>query len=454
LLPHGCQGFGSAGVQPTAIALGARPPFSLLEVFLQVPGPVAPLPRPSQVKRTRIFYGWYVVAAIGLITTTSSGLAFYNLSILLAAFVSERGFPVALASSATATFFLASGIGGAIAGRLVDHIDARFVIAVNASIGAIVLGSVGLLDEVWQLFLFHIVFGLAQGSSGLVPVTTVLARWFNVRRALAFSIASTGLSLGGIVIAPIVALAVQELGLAKAAPYMGATLFLGIVPVTLLLLRPSPQAMGLAPDGVPLREADAPERVGQGSTSFAAAVRTRYFYTLSIAYLCLLGAQVGAIAHLYRLVSGRAGPETAALAIASMAAASTIGRLLGGLITLRLPVRAFALGLMLQQALGLACLALSFDPVFVLASVVLFGLTIGNSLMMHPLLLAETFGTRDYGRIYSTSQLLTITGVAGCPALIGILNEMSDGYTAPFLVAAALSLLGLAVLAPSGIKRR
>ena len=51
----------------------------------------------------RVFYGWYVVAAALVITTTTSGLAFYNLSILLAAFVAERGFPVALASSATAT---------------------------------------------------------------------------------------------------------------------------------------------------------------------------------------------------------------------------------------------------------------------------------------------------------------------------------------------------------------
>jgi MFS family permease len=418
---------------------------------LQVPDPVAPRPPPAP--RARIFYGWYVVAAIALMTTTSSGLAFYNLSILLAAFVSERGFPVALASSATATFFLASGIGGAIAGRLVDRIDARLVIAVNASIGALVLGSVGLLYELWQLFLFHLVFGLAHGSSGLVPVTTVLARWFNVRRALAFSVASTGLSLGGIVVAPIVAFAIQELGLAKAAPYMGAALFLGIVPVTLLLLRPSPQSMGLAPDGVPRPPADGQEPGGQGSTAFAAAVRTRYFYAVSAAYLCLLGAQVGAIAHLYRLVSGRAGVETAALALAVMAAASTVGRLLGGLLTLRLPVRTFALALMAQQAIGLACLALSFDPLLVLASVVLFGLTIGNSLMMHPLLLAETFGTRHYGRIYSTSQLLTIIGVAACPALIGLHYEVSGGYLAPFLGAAALSVLGFALLALSGTGR-
>ena len=244
-----------------------------------------------------------------------------------------------------------------------------------------------------------------------------------MRRALAFSVASTGLSLGGIVIAPIVAVGIQRLGLVGAAPYMGAALFLGVVPVTLLVLRPSPQAMGLAADGAPLASSKA-NTPALGSTPFAEAIRTRYFYAVSIAYLFLLGAQVGAIAHLYRLVSGRTGVETAALALASMAMASTIGRLLGGLITLRLPVRTFALALMAAQAVGLALLAVSFEPVLVLSSVALFfGLTIGNSLMMHPLLLAETFGTRDYGRIYSTSQLVTMAGVAGCPALIGMVYE-------------------------------
>ena len=109
---------------------------------------------------------------------------------------------------------------------------------------------------------------------------------------------------------------------------------------------------------------------------------------------------------------------------------------------------------MAAQALGLALLAISFEPLLVLSSVVLFGLTIGNSLMMHPLLLAETFGTRDYGRIYSTSQLVTMAGVAGCPALIGIVYEMSGGYAAPFLGVAALTMIGFAVLASCRSMRR
>ena len=110
------------------------------------------------------------------------------------------------------------------------------------------------------------------------------------------------------------------------------------------------------------------------------------------------------------------------------------------------PSRAFALGLMVMQAAGLAVLAVAEDPVQILAGTVLFGVTMGNSLMMHPLLLAERFGTRDYGRIYSTSQLVTVVGVAGCPPLIGLLYEASGGYAVPFLAVAGLTLVGLAVL--------
>jgi MFS family permease len=202
------------------------------------------MPAPS-----RVFYGWYVVAAVLVITTAISGLAFYNLSILLAAFVAEYGFPVRLASSATATFFIAGGIGGVVAGRLVDRFDVRYVIVAGATMGALALALAGTLREVWQLFAFHVVFGLSHGVMGLVPVMTVIARWFNVRRSLAFSIGSTGLSLGGILVAPFLALAMERYGLAGSAPWMGVALFLGVVPITLLVLRPSPQAMGLHPDG-------------------------------------------------------------------------------------------------------------------------------------------------------------------------------------------------------------
>jgi cyanate permease len=119
-----------------------------------------------------------------------------------------------------------------------------------------------------------------------------------------------------------------------------------------------------------------------------------------------------------------------------------------------IPSWPFALVLMVMQAAGLAVLAVAEDPAQILAGTVLFGVTMGNSLMMHPLLLAERFGTRDYGRIYSTSQLITVIGLAGCPPLIGLLYDASGSYMVPFLVVAALSAVGFVVLAIFGAVRR
>ena len=340
-----------------------------------------------------------------------------------------------------------------IAGRLVDRIDARVVIVVAASIGALALASAGLLRELWQLYAFHVVFGLCHGASGLVPVTTVVARWFSVRRALAFSIASTGLSFGGILVAPFVALAVERLGLAGAAPWLGLALFLGIVPVTLIVLRPSPGALGLEPDGVLPTDRGTTRRRSPPSPSprpSAAATSTPCRWPI-----CSCSApRSGRIAHFYRLASTRTGVATAALALSVLAGSSTIGRLAGGWIMLKVPVLPFALALMLMQAVGLALLAVAEDRAQILIGTVAFGVTMGNSLMMHPLLLAERFGTRDYGRIYSTSQLITVLGVASCPALIGVLYEAADGYALPFLAATGVTLVGFAVLGLFGSARR
>jgi len=399
---------------------------------------VPPLQRP-------IFYGWYIVAGVFLITLTTSGLVFYNLSILLAAFVAERGFPVGLASTATASFFVAGAIGGAVAGRLVDRIDPRVVIVTGATASALALASAGALREVWQLVAFHVVFGFCHGASGLVPLTTLVARWFSARRALAFSIAASGLSFGGIALAPVVALAIGRMGLAGASPWLGLALWLGTVPVALLVLRASPAAMGLEPDGA--ASPPGARKVEQPAVAFAEARRSGYFFAVSVAYLFLLGAQVGAIAHFYRLASTRLGTAAAAFAISALAGSSTLGRIAGGWLMLYVSARHFALAMMVMQAVGLLMLALAQDPVQLAIGTVVFGVTMGNSLMLHPLLLAERFGTRDYGRIYSTSQLVSVIGVAGCPALIGLLYEASGGYGAPFAVAAGLTMVGFLVLA-------
>lgn len=397
----------------------------------------------------RLFYGWYIVLAIGFVLTTTAGLAFYNLSVLLDAFIREQGFPVALTSGATGSYFLASGVGGVVAARLMERTDPRHVMIAGASVCSVALATVGELHRAWQLFAFHVLFGFCYGCCGLVPATTIVARWFEARRPLALSIASTGLSLGGIVVTPLSVYLINRQGLSGAAPWLGLGFFLGVVPVTALVVRSSPDQMGLEPDG--RGRADGVARLRPVHTvPLAKAWRSRFFIATTAAYMLTLGAQVGGIAHLFRLASDRTTGETAATAVAFLAAASVSGRLTGGWLLLRISTRAFAFVMFAVQAAGLALLSVSASPTALLLAAMLFGISIGNVLMLQPLMLVEAFGVRDYGRIYSLGQLLTAFGVAGGPALVGLTAQMSGDYVFPYLLVAAVSLVGLTVLALAG----
>jgi MFS family permease len=298
------------------------------------------------------------------------------------------------------------------------------------------------------LFAFYIVFGLAYGGCGLVPTTTIVARWFEARRALALSVASTGLSLGGVVFTPVAALLILKLGLAGAAPWIALTFFLGVVPATYWIVRASPQSMGLEPERAARADGAPPASVP--SITFAQAWRSRFFLAVAGTFLFSLGSQVGGIAHVYRLVNTRADVETATIAVALLAISSLVGRLAVGWMLVRVSSRTMTFAIIAVQTVTLLVLAGAMGSTFLLVMSGMFGLTSGSLLMMQPLLLAEAFGVREYGRIYSMSQLVGVVGYALGPALAGFLYATAGGYGVPYLAMAAGSLAGMLFLALSG----
>ena len=89
-------------------------------------------------------------------------------------------------------------------------------------------------------------------------------------------------------------------------------------------------------------------------------------------------------------------------------------------------------------------LAFADTTTTIFAAIILFGATVGNILMLQPLLIAERFGVRDYPRIYSRAQLYALVGTAGGPLLLGWLHDLSGDYELSYMVAGLCS--GAAVL--------
>ncbi len=399
-----------------------------------------------------VYYGWWVVAAVFVTMATTAGIGFYNLSVLLGAFSEER-FDVSEVSGATATFFLASGFAGMAVGRLIEIYDARYVVAISGALGALVFAFVGSITEVWQLYFFYALFGVLYAGCALVPATTLVARWFARRRAVALSMASTGLSIGGIVFAPLSAWIIQTQGLEIAGHWLAIMFFVGVVPAALFVMRPSPQSMGLRIDGDPPL-ADGEQDGPPDGVPMAVAIRSRFFIGVTAAYVFAMMAQVGALSHQFRLVTVREDAALAAIAVSVLAASSIVGRLLGGFALSRLPIRTFTLAFMAMQAVGLTAFAFAQGVVALMASSVLFGVTVGNILMLQPLLLGEAFGLRDYGRIFALSQMFGTVGVAAGPALVGVVYDLAGGYSPAYLAVAAASVVALTIFAVSGAVRQ
>ena len=399
------------------------------------------MPRPAETRlRTDRFPGWRVVTGCFIVLTTSSGLGFYGLAVYLNALSNERGWDVASISLATTLFFFVAGVVGVWSARLIARYDVRLVVSIGAVVGGVALGTLGYVDREWQLFVVYGVFATGWALGGLVPMTTVVTRWFHARRGVALSVASTGLSAGGILITPGAKWLLDRQGLEAGTPWLGLVYILGIVPFTYWLIRPDPAALGWMPDGERVVVGSGPIRLS--GTPYREAISSRFFIGLTIGYILALGSQVGGIQQLVKLVEERTTADTAALATLVLAGTSVVARLIGGRLVASVPMTAFTAGLAAFQMFAMVGLAVASSTLGIFGSIVLFGATIGNILMLQPLLIAERFGIRDYPQIYSRAQLFALVGTAGGPLLLGWLHDLSDGYRTAYLVAAACSLAG------------
>lgn len=378
----------------------------------------------------------------------NSGLAFYGLSVYLNAFSKEQDWPLSSISFAITIFFVVGGLFGLFAARLIVRFDVRSVIIAGAFIGGASLAAVGQVTAQWQLYIAYAFFAVGYALCGLVPMTTVVTRWFHQKRSVALSVASTGLSVGGIVITPFAKQLIDDNQLAASTPWLGLAFVVIIVPVTLLLVRPDPVADGFAPDG---------ERLAKGATPpapvgvpYSVATDTRFYRAVTYGYVLALGSQVGGIQQLVKLVEDRTDESTAQFAITALAATSVVARLVGGRLVSIMPMMRFTVILAGLQTLAMIGLGLSQPTALIFLSIVLFGVTIGNLLMLQPLLIAERFGVLDYPRIFGRSQAITIVGVAGGPLLIGWLFDVFGSYEVPYLAAAVVSAAGASILSRAG----
>lgn len=392
------------------------------------------IPAQSDTRR----YGWVIVGTMMLVQTVSSGLGFHNMAVYMSRLSAELDAPVGQISVAVSLFFVASGVAGLFVASLLGRYHVRTIMVVGAVISGAALASVGLVTEIWQIYALFTVFGAGSAGISVVIATTLITQWFpGPERSSALAITSTGLSLGGVVLTPFSAYFINTQGVAEAMPWLGLTLVTLIVPLS-LFMRHAPGS-----DQTPSVRANQDSAV-----LLKSAVASRFYILMAVAYVLIMAAQVGGIAHLYGRVERIADFQAAAYAVQALAICSISGRFFGGWLVSRIPIRKFALGNQCLQALGLMCIALAPSANMAIAAAGLFGLSIGNLLMIQPLWLAEVYPIQIYARVFARANAISVLGLAFGPFAMGVIFDSVGGttYLYAYLAAVASSLIALVLV--------
>jgi MFS family permease len=390
----------------------------------------------------RRFHGWRVLAAAFVLAVCGWGIGFYGPPIYLHAVHAARGWSLALVSTAVTTHFL---VGAIIVANL-PALYRRFGLATVTKLGGLALaaGVIAWSTAVapWQLFAATIVSGAGWAASGGAAINAIVSTWFVRTRPAALSMAYNGASIGGVVFSPLWVAAIDGLGFPTAATVIGVVIALTIWILAERLFSRTPQQMGLAPDG---DAPGAPVAVRAATPVSAASLwRDRRFLTLAGGMTIGLFVQVALVAHLFSLLVPALGAQLAGVAMGAATAFAIAGRtLVGWLMPAGADRRAIACANYVVQIAGsLAFLAAAGTNVpLLLVGVLLFGVGIGNTTSLPPLIAQAEFAEADIGRVVSLIVAISQAAYAFAPAAFGVIRELSGAEAVavtPFFATAAL----------------
>ena len=379
------------------------------------------------------YAGWRVVFACYVAAVFCWGYGLYGHGVYLAELNRLHGWPIALMSSATTAFYLLTAALVVFISDALTRLGPRRVILTGACcfVGAVAL--LAFITELWQLYAIYLLMSFGAASMHVGSISNVVGLWFERQRGLALSLALNGASSGGILITPALVLAIAQFGFADAMKGSAILMALVLLPIIALWIRRPTAVAAARPAGV------APVATRRS------ALRSLAFWSVAAPFAMALTTQVGFLVHQITMLEPVLGRTRAGLSVATLTVCAIIGRFALGAFANRLDMRRFTAWSVLSQAVALAVVAITGNPVALFAACALFGLSAGNLLTLPALIIQREFAAASFGMLVGLAWAVNQFTYSFGPGLLGIIRDATGGYGASLALCVALDI-GAAVL--------
>jgi MFS family permease len=347
------------------------------------------------------------------------------------------------ASLAVTIQSVTTGIMAIIAGRLSDRFGPRVVMTVCGIIIGVSYLLSFFIGSLWQLYLLQGII-LGVGLAGvMVPLTSMVIRWFTQRAGLMNGIVHAGPGFGITVIPPLITLFIAQYDWHRAYLLMGGVVLVGMV-VAAQFLKQQPLKPRVASNG------NHPNTKTIGnvrSFAFREAIKTRTYWILSLLlFIDIFNLNV-VVTHIVVHAKDLQIPAAAAATVLSVTAAVSIaGRIIAGAISDKLGIR-LTIGICLTTSILAFTLLLFAKELWMLyLFAAIFGIGgWGTAAVMSPLV-AEYFGFKAHGAILGAVSFLGTMGGAIGPFIAGAIFDKMGNYNLAFSICITISVIGLVAL--------
>lgn len=413
-------------------------------------------------KELKVFYGWVVVA----ISFVTMGLAYgvrYIYPIFFVSLEEVFGWTRTQTYGSFSLKMLVYGVSGPLAGFLFDRYGPRKVFPLAALVLALGLVGCSQMTRLWHLYLFGgLIVPLGMIALGLMSHNALLANWFVKRRGTVLGIATSGLGIGMLTLAPLSQWFIANFGFRWAYAILGIGVFIIIAPPTAIFQRLRPDDKGLLPDGGMLRlqkdgvsrdiELDLVVDKEWANTEWTLkkAIGTLRFWVFFFMVFFMISGIYGVLMHQVAFaVDAGFSKMTAATAFGITGILGAVAKILWGITSDRIG-RELTYSITLAIAsLGIILLMFLRDPsqVWILYTfAVCYGLGYGAIGAIMPPAAADLFQGKRLATIFGFIYIGAGTGGALGPLFSAYIFDTFGSYRIAFLTALVLINLSSALI--------
>lgn len=402
--------------------------------------------RQATSQKSGWYHGWNIVAVCFLTGMAGSALPTNGFSLFLPDWSRDLHVPFSTLTLGITVFGLGCAALSPFIGWATDRFPARAILAVGMGGMAIFCIGISYITAIWQfLLLYALLLPVAVLASTTIPTNAVVMRWFVRRLGLALGITSMGLSIAGIVLPPVVAALLPDLGWRMIWRIAGIFMAAVLLPAVLLVIRERPAGRNgtyyLTADGAPAAGHHAHAAGGASSLRWRDILARRNFWLLVVAYLAMLIMYGGAGYNLTPIATSRGFTEQiSGYLLSAWALSQAAATLLSGIASDKFGNRIPLAALAFLTALGGLAVALGHGFPVLIVGALLVGVGGGFWPLIASALAAE-YGAAGFGRAYGALMLFLPLG--STPAfLVAESKEATGSYVMVLLAFAAVAAIG------------